>query len=72
MSALDPLHGLTERLEQTATRLRADDLQPEDAAKLVEECARLAGDAVAELDRRVRAAADTPPVRVPGQTDLLS
>ncbi len=60
MSAIDPLQHLTEQLEQTAARLRGGELEPREAARLVEECARLAGDAAAELDRRVRAAADAP------------
>jgi hypothetical protein len=60
MSAIDPLQDLTDRLEQAAARLRADELEPQEAARLVEDCARLAGEAAAELDRRVRAAADAP------------
>jgi hypothetical protein len=58
--SVDPLHDLTDRLEQTAARLRAGELEPEQAARLVEDCARLAGEAATELDRRVRAAADAP------------
>lgn len=57
MSGTDPLRQLTEQLEQTAAKLRAGELDPQEAARLVEECARLAGDATAELDRRTRAAA---------------
>ncbi|MBS1870873.1 MAG: hypothetical protein JSS99_14560 [Actinobacteria bacterium] len=57
MSAIDPLQHLTEQLEQTAAKLRDGELEPREAARLVEECARLAGDAAAELDRRTRAAA---------------
>ena len=60
MSALDPLQDLTNRLEQTAAQLRDGELEPQEAARLVEECARLAGEAAAELDRRARAAADAP------------
>jgi len=58
MSGIDPLQHLTEQLEQTAAQLRAGELEPQEAARLVEECARLAGDAAAELDRRTRTAAD--------------
>jgi hypothetical protein len=58
MSAIDPLQHLTEQLEQAAATLRGGELDPQEAARLVEECARLAGDAAAELDRRVRAASD--------------
>jgi len=57
MSGIDPLQHLTEQLERTAAQLRAGELDPREAARLVEECARLAGDAAAELDRRTRAAA---------------
>jgi hypothetical protein len=60
MTGIDPLQYLTEQLEQTAVQLRSGELEPQQAAKLVEECARLAGDAATELDRRVRAAADAP------------
>ena len=58
MSGIDPLQHLTEQLEQAAAKLREGELDPQEAARLVEECARLAGDAAAELDRRTRAAAD--------------
>ncbi len=51
----DPLlDELVGRLERAATELRAGDLAPERAAALVDECARLASEASAELDRRVR------------------
>ena len=52
----DPLDELTERLERTAAELRGGDVTPERAAALVEECARLAAEAGAALDREVRAA----------------
>jgi len=58
MSGIDPLQHLTEQLEQAAAKLRDGELEPREAARLVEECARLAGEAAAELDRRVRGAAD--------------
>jgi len=58
VSGIDPLQHLTEQLEQAAAKLREGELDPQEAARLVEECARLAGDAAAELDRRTRAAAD--------------
>jgi polyhydroxyalkanoate synthesis regulator phasin len=58
MSAADPLQQLAEQLEQTAARLRAGELEPDEAARVVEECARLAGEAAGELERRVRAAGD--------------
>lgn len=56
MTGIDPLQHLTDRLEQTAAQLRGGELEPQEAARVVEECARIAGDAAAELDRRVRGA----------------
>jgi exonuclease VII small subunit len=50
------LERLVERLERAAAELRAGNLPPERAADLVDECARLAAEAGAELDREVRAA----------------
>jgi hypothetical protein len=51
----EPLDALIDRLERTAAELRGGDLSPERAAALVEECARLAAEAGADLDRAVRA-----------------
>ena len=59
------LDELTARLERLATELRAGELEPAAAAELVDECARIAGEAAAELDRQARAEAP------PGQTELL-
>jgi hypothetical protein len=56
----EPLDRIVEHLERTAAELRAGDLDAERAAHLVDECARLATEAGAELDREVRAA-DAPP-----------
>jgi hypothetical protein len=50
------LTALCAGLEEAAARLRAGDLDAETAARLVEDCARLAADAAAELDRRAREA----------------
>jgi len=75
VTGVDPLQDLTDRLEQTAARLRTGDLEPEQAARLVEDCARLAGEAASELDRRVRAAADAPArgaAASAGQGELLA
>jgi len=56
MTLLMPeLDDLVARLERAATELRAGELAPDRAAALVDECARLASEAGAELDRRVRA-----------------
>jgi hypothetical protein len=52
----DRLDTLVERLERTAAELRAGELTTERAASLVDDCARIAAEAGAELDRRVRAA----------------
>jgi hypothetical protein len=62
---VDDLDALTARLEATAERLRTEPLEPDQAAALVEEAARLAGRASAELERRVREAEAAP-------TDQLS
>jgi hypothetical protein len=64
MAAPMPLETLVERLERAAAELRTGDLAPERAAALVDECARLAADAGAELDREVRAA-DAPAGQLP-------
>ena len=68
MSANDSLQQLTAELEQTATKLRSGELDAQEAARLVEACARLAGEAAGELDRRVRAATDTPTGAPPAAT----
>jgi hypothetical protein len=52
----EALDRIVDRLERAAAELRSGDLDPERAAVLVDECARLAGEAGAELDRQVRAA----------------
>jgi polyhydroxyalkanoate synthesis regulator phasin len=59
--SIDPLAQLTEQLRQAAAELRAGELEPEQAARVVEECARIAGDAANELERRIRTAADGAP-----------
>ena len=55
MTDLEALDGLIEELERTAARLREGGLEPERAAALVDECARLATEAASRLDRDVRA-----------------
>jgi hypothetical protein len=60
----DALAALVGRLEQAAARLREEELQPDEAARLVEQCAALAAEASTELERRSReAAAERPAVR---------
>jgi hypothetical protein len=66
MAALMPpeaLNRIIQRLERAAAELRAGDLDPERAATLVDDCARLAAEAGAELDREVRSADVGPPTR---------
>ena len=61
-AAPEPLDELIDRLERTAAQLRDGELDPARAAALVDECARLAGEAATMLDGRVRAGdAVTPP-----------
>jgi len=52
----EALDRLVERLERAAAELRSGDLAPDRAAALVDECARLAAEAGAELEREVRRA----------------
>jgi hypothetical protein len=62
------LDGLVARLERAAEQLRTGDLSPDAAAGLVEDCAALAGQASAELERLARDAGREP---IPGQDQLL-
>ena len=64
-SALD---ALVERLERAAEQLRSGDLSSDAAAGLVEDCAVLASQASAELERLSRSAVQEP---LPGQDTLL-
>jgi hypothetical protein len=59
------LDGAIRELERAAERLRADDIDADEAAELVERCAELAAGLGAALDRR---AAETD---APGQERLL-
>jgi hypothetical protein len=68
MSTPDALDELITRLERAAEQLRSGELSTDAAAGLVEDCAALAAEAGAELDRRARAAAQEP---LPGQDSLL-
>jgi hypothetical protein len=45
---------LVSRLERTAAELRSGDLEPQHAAALVDDLARIAAEAGGELDRHVR------------------
>jgi hypothetical protein len=67
--SLDPsLDELIARLERAAEQLRSGDLSADAAATLVEDCAALASQASAELERLARASAHEP---LPGQDSLL-
>jgi hypothetical protein len=66
MTESSDLDVLVSDLEKAAAQLRSGELDPDGAAALVDECARLASRAAAELDRQARAA--EPP---PGQDSLL-
>ena len=65
----DSLIELTARLEETAARLRAHELDADAALVAIEECARLATEASAEVDARARAALEPLP-DLPGQLPL--
>ncbi len=65
----DPLLELSARLHDTAERLRSGELEPDVTLTLIEECARLASEASAQVDERVRAALEPLP-DLPGQLPL--
>jgi hypothetical protein len=67
----DPLIELQARLDEAAAELRLGQLQPEAALALIEECARLASWAAAEVDERSRAALEPLP-DLPGQLPLAA
>jgi hypothetical protein len=62
------LDALVDRLERAADQLRTGDLSADAAASLVEDCAALASQASAELERLAREAGREP---IPGQDALL-
>ncbi|MGH2839221.1 MAG: hypothetical protein ACRDKY_00170 [Solirubrobacteraceae bacterium] len=62
------LDQLIARLERAAEQLRSGDLSADAAAGLVEDCAALASQASAELERRGR---EADRVDLPGQDSLL-
>lgn len=64
----DTLDDLVARLERAAEQLRSGDLSADAAATVVEDCAALASQASAELERRARDAGRDP---LPGQDSLL-
>ena len=67
-AAQQRLSELSRRLEESAGRLRSDDLEPDEAMQVAGECAELASQAAVELDRLTRVAPGDP---APGQEELL-
>lgn len=65
----DALIELTAALEETVRRLRAGDMDPEATLAAIEECARVASEASAQIDGRARAALEPLP-DLPGQLPL--
>ena len=65
---MSDLEDLLARLDRAAEQLRSGELTTDAAATLVEDCAALAAQASAELERLSRAAAHEP---LPGQDSLL-
>jgi hypothetical protein len=59
---------ISEQLDATARRLHDADLDSEEATRLAGECAELASQAVAELDRLARRTVEG---AAPGQEELL-
>ncbi len=65
----DELDRLISELRDAATRLRAGDIEADEAAALVERCAELAAHVGSQLDRAGREAERDEPVE--GQEQLL-
>lgn len=65
----DSLIELRARLDEAVARLRAGELDHDAALALVEECARLASEATAQVEERARAALEPLP-DLPGQLPL--
>ena len=65
---VERLEDLIARLERAAEQLRSGEVSPDAAATIVEDCAALATQAAAELERLTRAEDPTP---APGQDTLL-
>jgi hypothetical protein len=57
----DSLIELGARLQHTAEMLRAGQLEPDATLAAIEECARLASEAGAQVDQRARAALEPLP-----------
>ncbi len=59
MSTPDSLTALADELEAVADKLRAEAIDPDEAADLVERCAEVAARIGAEIDARARGAAES-------------
>jgi len=68
MSSAQNLDDVIERLERAAEQLRSGELSSDAAATMVENCAALATQAAAELERLARGENSAP---APGQDTLL-
>ena len=69
ITVTDPLIELRAQLEEAAAQLRSGQLTPDAALAVVEECARLASEASAQVEERARAALEPLP-DLPGQLPL--
>jgi hypothetical protein len=69
VTVTDPLTELRAQLESAAAQLRSGQLEPDAALAVVEECARLASEASAQVEERARAALEPLP-DLPGQLPL--
>jgi hypothetical protein len=69
VAVTDALIELSERLHEAAARLRAGELEPDAALAVIEDCARLASEATAQVDAWTRAAVEPLP-DLPGQLPL--
>jgi hypothetical protein len=65
----DVLEELRSRLNDAALDLRSGSIQPPELLALIEDCARLAGEAASQVDSHVRAALEPLP-NLPGQLPL--
>jgi hypothetical protein len=65
----DALIELRSRLQHAAHQLRSGETEPDATLALIEDCARLAGEAAAEVDSSTRAALEPLP-DLPGQLPL--
>lgn len=69
VTVTDPLHELSFRLHDAATRLRDGELEPDATLALIEECSRIAAEAAERVDLEARAALEPLP-DLPGQLPL--